>query len=146
MIGVPRIVTPQVALVDGLYRCNGIGETVYAERGEILPFCSRERCGGTKWELRAEDQISPGDMLTVLVGQPGPDFAAIAMGEIPEVGATLNLRSPAKVSTKFAGLYRIVDVDMMQWQGKDEIRIRVERVGPFDETGPIHDMILLTLF
>lgn len=125
---------PQVAKADGLYRCNGIGETKFAKKGDILPYCSREACGGTKRELRAEDQILDRDRVPVLIDRGM--VMVIKMGEIPEVGMALNLRCNRGLVTKYNGVCRVTEVGILA----DQIHALVERVGDFDETLPIYDM------
>ncbi len=136
LIGGAKMATAIIARRPGLFRCSGIGQTVFAKAGEELP--AHISCGGgCGWEFRDEDNPRP-EMVTVIVGS-GP-FYPLIIREVPIAGDTINLKHG------LVGSYRVMKVDTVtQVTETDPIpmwwpRIIVERVGNHEAGRPIHEV------
>lgn len=133
--------TAQIARVEGLYRCTGLGETKFAGLGERLPQCSCPS-GGT-WELRKEDNIRSEDAIPILIG--GGIIHMIETDELPEIGYRYNIRQASGNGLK-SGLHRVTEIDEnFKWGKTPHIWIRVERIGDLAEDLPIHQAGQLTV-
>lgn len=53
--------TEMIAQQTGMYECSGIGQTVYAKKGEKLP--AHDTCeGGCEWRLKPDDESQSGKL------------------------------------------------------------------------------------
>lgn len=117
----------QTALHTGIHRCSRDGQTLHKKKGEKLPPCSCER--GT-WEFLATDNNR--DPIPLFIGVS--ILHATEIDEFPEVGEVLNLRGALMDS----GSYRVTKIDLMQWDGNDNVLAHVEKVGDMNPALPIH--------
>jgi len=108
-----------IARRTGVFRCSGIGQTVFARAGEEL--LAHDTCsGGCEWEFKKEDNPRP-DKATVVIGN-GP-FYVLVIDEVPQAGDTINL------GAGLVGSYHVTAVSTITRQGNLWPNIIVERVG-----------------
>lgn len=125
----------QIAKVHGLYRCTGLGETVFCDPDEKLPVCSCK--GGGRWELLKEKNMKSEDAIPIFIGRG--IFHVIETDELPEIGHCYNIRQALGYGLK-TGNHRVtaIDPDFKWIDNKSHIRISVERVGDMTDDLPIH--------
>ncbi len=123
--------TKVLARRTGLYRCSGIGQTIFAKAGEELP--AHTNCkGGCRWEFKSRDNPRP-EKTTIVIGNK-PFFVSI-MDKVPEIGSEINL------SVGLKGRYRVIVVDILViindiwWP-----HLSVKRVGDCKKGGPVHEV------
>lgn len=123
----------QIATLDGLYRCTGLGETKFCEPGKALPICCCE--GGGNWEFLKQDNMEDRNAVPIVIA----DGLFIFMtDELPEVGYCYNIRGLSDEIFK-AGKYRVTGVDPDFKMGTELlIKISIEYVEGISDDMPIH--------
>jgi hypothetical protein len=142
------------ALVAGMYRCQGLGQTRAFEEGEEFTPCSC-CCGEITWECWLVDNIGEDDGVGCIIDhttEVGMISNIVLVKDRPKEGDVLNLGgSKYSLSERYNGLYKVTRQAVLYPPGvpfrKQFMRIIwVERIRDVDLSKPLHmvDLYLIT--
>lgn len=125
----------QIATLDGLYRCTGLGETKFCKPGKALPICHCK--GGGSWEFLKEDNMEDRDAVPIIIIGNNIFFET---DELPEIDHCYNIRGPSDEIFK-PGKYIVTAVDEDYDIGTELLfGIFIKYVGDIDNYLPIHNI------
>ena len=123
-----------------IFRHSITGETKSVHIGGNLP----DRAKGT-WEILFRDNARKEDVILLFVKR-GLLFC-FETDALPKGDQKFNFLQPCQKHgfEPSTGLYSLVGVSSMMWQGKEQFLVEVERIGDIDLRRRLHPLALLTI-